>query len=98
MLDYSLQHFVSEPVLLVLLVLVGDGGDPLVAVPGELLLQWVQQISSGYVAKGTLFSLCDGYLKRFTTIELCVDGTGHILVNGPGGGDDGGLHRLAPGG
>ena len=29
----------GEPVLLVLLVLVGVGGDPLVAVPSELLLQ-----------------------------------------------------------
>ena len=56
MLDYSLQHFVSEPVLLVLLVLVGGGGDPLVAVPGGLLLLRVQQISSGYVAKGAHYS------------------------------------------
>ena len=57
MLVYSLQHFVLEPVLLVLLVLVGGDGDPLVAVPGKLLLQRVQQISSGYVAESTHYLL-----------------------------------------
>ena len=48
--------------------------------------------------KGTHYSLCDGCLKRLTTKELYAEGTGHVLVDGPGGGDDGGLHRLAPGG
>ena len=36
--------------LLVQLVLVGAGGDPLVAVQGNLLLQRVQQISLGWLA------------------------------------------------
>ena len=72
MLDYSLQHFVPEPVLLVLLVLVGGGGDPLVAVPGGLLLLQVQQISSGYVAKGAHYSPSVMVYLRDSQLQSCV--------------------------
>ena len=36
--------------------------------------------------------------EGLTTPMLYVDGTGHVLVKGPGGGDVGCPHRLAPGG
>ena len=72
MLAYSLQHFVPEPVPLVLLVLVGGGGDPLVAVPGGLLLLQVQQISSGYVAKGAHYSPSAMVYLRDSQLQSCV--------------------------
>ena len=92
-----LTALVREPVLLVLLVLVGGGGDPLVAVPGGLLLLHVQHSPQDMWPRAHTISFCDDLPERLTTTALCVDGTGHVLVEGPGGGDDGCLHRLAPG-
>ena len=43
-------------------------------------------------------SFRDDLPEGLTTPGLYVDGTGHVLVKGPGGGDDGCPHRLAPGG
>ena len=67
-----LTALVQEPVLLVLLVLVGGGGDPLVAVPGGLLLLQVQQISSGYVAKGAHYSPSVMVYLRDSQLQSCV--------------------------
>ena len=91
---------VREPVLLVQLVPVGGDGDPRLAVPGEHLLLLVQHSPQGMWAGGHTHAVSFrvGLPEGLTTPVLDVDGTGHVLVKGPGGGDDGCPHRLAPGG
>ena len=91
---------VREPVLLVQLVPVGGDGDPCLAVPGEHLLLLVQLVPQGMWAGWHTHTISfRGKLPEGpTTPMLYVDGTGHVLVKGPGGDDVGCPHRLAPGG